>query len=66
VLSSHSSSIFSTLGMEDDVGQKNHGDKRDSEKGTGTHPKTRTASPAAPRVRRSKTPRGTTTRSGDK
>jgi hypothetical protein len=55
------------------LGQKNHGDKRDSEVGTGTHPRTRTKSPLrAPghkpgEVRGDrKTPRAKTTRSGDK
>jgi len=55
------------------VGQKNHGDKRDSEVGTGTHPRTRTKSPTrAPgqkpgEVRGArKTPRAKTTRCGDK
>jgi hypothetical protein len=55
------------------VGQKNHGDKRDSEVGTGTQPRTRTKSPArAPghkpgEIRGDrKTPRAKTTRSGDK
>lgn len=55
------------------MGQKNHGDKRESEQGTGTHPNTRTKSPQrAPghkpgEVRGNrKTPRGKTTRQGDK
>jgi hypothetical protein len=55
------------------LGQKNHGDKRDSEIGTGTHPRKRTKSPArAPghkpgEVRGDrKTPRGKTTRPADK
>jgi hypothetical protein len=55
------------------VGQKNHGDKRQSEQGTGTHPNTRGKSPArAPghkpgEVRGDrKTPRGKTTRPADK
>jgi hypothetical protein len=48
------------------MGQKNHGQRRQAEKGTGTHANTRSKSPAGPRVQRSKTPRGTTTRSGDK
>jgi hypothetical protein len=55
------------------MGQKNHGDKRSSEQGTGTHSNTRTKSPLrAPgqkpgEVRGArKTPRAKTTRSGDK
>jgi hypothetical protein len=55
------------------LGQKNHGDRRQSENGTGTHPNTRGKSPVrAPgqkpgEVRGAKkTARGKTTRSGDK
>jgi hypothetical protein len=55
------------------VGQKNHGDKRENEVGTGTRPRTRTKSPVrAPghkpgEVRgERKTARGKTTRAGDK
>ena len=55
------------------MGQKNHGDKRESEVGTGTRPRTRTKSPVrAPghkpgEIRGDrKTARGKTTRAGDK
>jgi hypothetical protein len=55
------------------LGQKNHGGRRQSEHGTGTHPATRSKSPArAPghkpgEVRGArKTPRAKTTRSADK
>jgi hypothetical protein len=55
------------------VGQKNHGDKRQSAHGTGTHANTRSKSPTrAPghkpgEVRGArKTARGKTTRQGDK
>ncbi|HET9705276.1 MAG TPA: hypothetical protein VFP85_14640 [Vicinamibacterales bacterium] len=55
------------------MGQKNHGDRRDSNHGTGTQPRTRTGSPQrAPgqkpgEVRGArKTPRAKTTRSADK
>ena len=73
-LSSHSiANRLHTGGWRCNLGQKNHGDKRETEHGTGTHPNTRGKSPLrAPghkpgEVRGArKTPRGKTTRSNDK